>query len=121
MRPSRLSHRIAPPLLAATALLLLASGAHAQGGTAPVKYVRYAAGALPPGVSNPDFTFKSIRGNAVLRWEFKPGSAAYFVWTQSRDDAEANGEFRFGNSFRSLLDAKADNIFLVKFAFGWTS
>ncbi len=45
MRPSRLSHRIAPPLLAATALLLLASGAHAQGGTAPVKYVRYAAGA----------------------------------------------------------------------------
>lgn len=84
-------------------------------------FVRYAAGALPPGLSNPDFTFKSIRGNAVVRWEFKPGSAAYFVWTQSRDDAESNGEFRLGNSFRTLLDAKADNIFLVKFAFGWTS
>jgi hypothetical protein len=104
---------------------LISSGAYANFGDLArprsYEFVRYAAGALPPGVSNPDFTFKSIRGNAVLRWEFKPGSAAYFVWTQSRDDAESNGEFRFGNSFRSLLDAKADNIFLVKFAFGWTS
>lgn len=85
------------------------------------EFIRYAAGKLPQGVSNPDFTYKSIRGNAVLRWEFRPGSAAYLVWTQTRDDSEANGDFRFGHSFRSLLDAPADNIFLVKFAFGWSS
>jgi hypothetical protein len=85
------------------------------------EFVRYAAGALPQGVSDPDFTFKSIRGNAVLRWEFRPGSAAYFVWTQSRDDSDPSGEFRLGRSFSTLLDAKADNIFLVKFAFGWSS
>ena len=85
------------------------------------EFTRYAAGTLPPGVSNPDFTFKSIRGNAVLRWEFRPGSAAYFVWTQSRDDADPTGEFRLGQSFSNLLDAKANNIFLVKFAFGWIS
>ena len=85
------------------------------------EFVRYAAGALPPGVSNPDFTFKSIRGNAVLRWEFRPGSSAYFVWTQSRDDADPSGEFRLGRSFSTLLDAEANNIFLVKFAFGWSS
>ncbi len=85
------------------------------------EFARYAAGALPPGVSDPDFTFKSIRGNAVLRWEFRPGSAAYFVWTQSRDDSDPSGEFRLGRSFSTLLDAKADNIFLVKLAFGWSS
>lgn len=85
------------------------------------EFVRYAAGALPPGVSDPDFTFKSIRGNAVLRWEFRPGSAAYFVWTQSRDDSDSTGEFRLRRSFANLFDAKADNIFLVKFAFGWSS
>src|SRR5439155_24423077 len=32
---------------------------------------------------NPDFNFKSLRGNAVLRWEYLPGSTLYFVWTQS--------------------------------------
>ncbi len=85
------------------------------------EFIRYAAGALPPGVADPDFTFKSIRGNAVLRWEFRPGSSAYFVWTQSREDADPSGEFRLGRSFSTLLDAKADNIFLVKLAFGWSS
>ena len=85
------------------------------------EFVRYAAGALPKGVSNPDFTFKSIRGNAVLRWEFRPGSAAYFVWTQNRNDSDPTGEFRLGRSFSTLWNAKADNILLVKFTFGWIS
>jgi|CXWL01.1.fsa_nt_gi hypothetical protein len=104
---------------------LISSGAYTDYGDLArprsYEFVRYAAGALPPGVSNPDFTFKSIRGNAVLRWEFRPGSAAYFVWTQSRDDADPSGEFRLGRSFSTLLDAQANNIFLVKFAFGWSS
>jgi len=85
------------------------------------EFVRYAAGTLPAGVEDPDFTFKSIRGNAVLRWEFRPGSSAYVVWTQSRTDTDPAGEFRLGSSFSSLFDLKADNIFLVKFAFGWSS
>jgi hypothetical protein len=85
------------------------------------EFVRYGAGVLPAGVSNPDFSFKSIRGNAVLRWEVRPGSAAYFVWTQSRDESETTGEFNLGRSFSTLLDAHADNIFMIKFAFGWSS
>ena len=84
------------------------------------EFVRYAAGTLPPGVSDPAFTFKSIRGNAVLRWEFRPGSSAYFVWTQNRQDTDPSGEFRLRHSFSTLLDAQADNIFLVKLAFGWS-
>jgi hypothetical protein len=83
------------------------------------EFDRYPTGTLPPGVGNPDFTFKSIRGNAVLRWEVRPGSSAYFVWTQNRDDSDPSGEFRLGRSFSTLLDARADNIFLIKFAFGW--
>jgi len=76
---------------------------------------------LPKGVRNPDFSFKSIRGNAVVRWEVRPGSAAYFVWTQSREESEPTGEFNLGRSFSGLMDAHADNIFMVKFAFGWSS
>src|SRR5690606_5192146 len=29
----------------------------------------------------PDFNVKSLRLNAVLRWEFRPGSTLYAVWT----------------------------------------
>ena len=65
-------------------------------------------------VSNPDFNYKSLRGNAVLRWEYRPGSVLYLVWTQQRTDAEASGDLRFGPSTRRLLDAHANDIFLVK-------
>ena len=42
----------------------------------------------------PDFNFKSLRVNAVLRWEFRPGSAAYVVWTQRRQDGAEPGRPR---------------------------
>jgi hypothetical protein len=68
---------------------------------------------------NPDFSFKSLRGNAVLRWEFRPGSALYLVWTQSRSDSETMGEFQFNRSFSRLWQAKPDNIFMLKFTYWW--
>ena len=73
-----------------------------------------AGGGDPFAFRNPDFNFKSLRGNAVLRWEYRPGSVLYLVWTQQRTDSEALGELRFGRSARRLVDAQADNIFLVK-------
>lgn len=68
---------------------------------------------------NPDFSFKSLRGNAVLRWEFRPGSALYLVWTQSRSDSESTGDFQFNRSFSRLWQAKPDNIFMLKFTYWW--
>ncbi len=76
--------------------------------------------AAPIEFSNPDFNFKSLRGNAVLRWEFLPGSTMYFVWTQSRVDEEEIGNFRFGRSFQRLIKAEADNILMVKLAYWWS-
>jgi hypothetical protein len=63
---------------------------------------------------DPSFNLKSLRGNAVLRWEYRPGSVLYFVWTQERSDFEPLGELRFGPSTRRLFDAQANDIFLVK-------
>ena len=67
-----------------------------------------------------DFTFKSLRGTAVLRWEIRPGSTLFFVWTQTRSEAEDLGMFRFRSSVNSLLDAKPDNVFMVKLSY-WLS
>ena len=35
---------------------------------------------------NPDFDFREFRSNLVARWEFKPGSSLYVVWSQDRTD-----------------------------------
>jgi hypothetical protein len=64
--------------------------------------------------SSPDFNFRSLRGNALLRWEYRPGSTLFLVWTQSRESSEDIGDFRFRRDRSALLDAKADNVFLVK-------
>jgi len=75
--------------------------------------------AQPLEIGNQNFNFRSLRGNAVLRWEYMPGSTLYLVWTQSRTDDEAIGDFRFGRSFRRLFSAKADNIFAIKMTYWW--
>jgi hypothetical protein len=64
--------------------------------------------------SNPDFNFRSLRGNAVMRWEYRPGSTVFFVWTQSRESSETIGDFRFRRDRSALFDARPDNVFLVK-------
>jgi len=65
-------------------------------------------------IGEPDFNFRSLRGNAVMRWEFRPGSTFYLVWTQTRSEEDDAGTFRFGPSISNLARADADNIFLAK-------
>jgi hypothetical protein len=63
---------------------------------------------------DPDFNFRSLRGNAVLRWEFRPGSTLYLVWTQSRSDVEPLGNMDFRRDVGALFGAPADDIFMLK-------
>jgi len=67
--------------------------------------------------SNPDFNFKSLRGNLVLRWEVFPGSVFYFAWTNSRTNFEDPGEFNFSNDFSNLINSDSDDVFLIKFSY----
>jgi hypothetical protein len=63
---------------------------------------------------NRDFNIRSLRGNAVLRWEYRPGSALFFVWQQSRSGFIQNGEFDFGRDFDALWSTRPENVFVVK-------
>jgi hypothetical protein len=67
--------------------------------------------------SNPDFNFKSLRGNIVLRWEVLPGSVFYFVWTHNKDNFDNPGDFNLRRDFSNLWKSEADNVFLVKFSY----
>lgn len=69
---------------------------------------------------DPDFNIRSLRGNAVLRWEWRPGSNLYLAWQQRRFDWEGRGDFAFGRDVRAIFRTPADNIFLLKVSF-WMS
>jgi hypothetical protein len=74
-------------------------------------------GGAPFTLSDPDFNYKSLRGTVVLRWEYRPGSTLYLVWTQNREDFNHPGEFSLGRDFRDMLNAPGDNIFVIKFTY----
>ena len=79
-----------------------------------------AAGAAAPfTIWNPDFNYKSLRGTVVLRWEYRPGSLLYLVWTQNRADYANPGELRLGRDLGALFSAPGDNIFLLKVSYRW--
>jgi len=67
-----------------------------------------------------NFNVASLRGTAVLRWEYLPGSTFYLVWTQQRSDSTDDPDFRFRTSLDQLRAAPMENIFVVKLTY-WLS
>lgn len=64
--------------------------------------------------SDRDFNVRSLRGNTVLRWEYRPGSTLYFVWQQSRLDERNVGGFGVGRDTRALFGAPSQNTLIMK-------
>ena len=79
------------------------------------------SGRVRPGAAfafdNPDFNFKSLRLNAIFRWEFRPGSTLYAVWTEQREDEQYPGDFRVRRDLSRLFAARADDVFLLKMTY----
>ena len=71
-------------------------------------------------IGNPDFSARSLRGNAVVRWEYRPGSTLFLVWTQSCSSNGANPAFNAAQDFRRLCQGRSDNVFAVKLNY-WLS
>jgi hypothetical protein len=64
------------------------------------------------------FNYQQFRSNVVFRWEYRPGSTLFLVWTQGRQGSvgEEGGD-SFAGDFRHLLDLRPDNTFLVKLSY----
>ncbi|MEW5900660.1 MAG: DUF5916 domain-containing protein [Acidobacteriota bacterium] len=67
--------------------------------------------------SNPNFNFRQFRSNLVFRWEYRPGSVVYLVWSQGRTGLGQSGDFAYWKDVRSLFDVHPHNVFLVKFSY----
>jgi len=66
---------------------------------------------------NPDFNFQQFRSTMVLRWEYRPGSLLYLVWSQGRSNYTRDGQLRVEENFRDLFDEKAGNVFILKMSY----
>jgi hypothetical protein len=66
---------------------------------------------------NPDFNLRSLRGNAVLRWEYRPGSTVFLVWQQQRSGSEGYGDFSLDRDAGAVFRQHPDNVFVVKFSY----
>ncbi len=71
-------------------------------------------------VYDPDFSMRSLRGNAVLRWEYRPGSTLFLVWTTSCSAYGSDPAFDAGRDLRHLCQGRSDNVFAVKLNY-WMS
>ena len=71
---------------------------------------------------DPDFRTRSVKVNAVLRWEYRPGSTLFVAWTQSRSGYWSyDASFDLNRDFqRELFLDRPTNVLLVKFNY-WLS
>ena len=79
--------------------------------------VPHAGGTTRFTVPDRSFTTRSLRGNAVLRWEYRPGSTLFVVWQQERLNHDFLPSFGLSRAVGSLLDAHANNVFVVKWSY----
>ena len=61
----------------------------------------------------PNFRVVSFRTNAVVRWEFRPGSTLFLVWQQNRFDSVADRSLRYVDTFT----APGTQLFMMKLAY----
>ncbi len=66
---------------------------------------------------NPDFNTKVFLSNMVLRWEYRPGSVLFFVWSQNRENYDVEHNSTFSDNVNNMFDFKPHNTFLIKLSY----
>ncbi|MFN8581666.1 MAG: DUF5916 domain-containing protein [Gemmatimonadaceae bacterium] len=72
----------------------------------------------PPEGSQFEFRYRQLRTNAVVRWEYRPGSTLFLVWAHGRQDfANDHPEQSWMRDYREIFQLHPDNTFLIKAAY----
>lgn len=78
-------------------------------------YVDYSGdGAPDASFGEQDFNARSLRGNAVLRWEYRPGSRIFLVWQQRRSSPASLGRLDLGRDAGAIFDSPGEHVFMIK-------
>jgi hypothetical protein len=62
----------------------------------------------------PDFDFGELRSTVVLRWEYRPGSTVFAIWSHGRTNSVDGGRFDLANDITDLGRAPGEHIVMVK-------
>ena len=72
------------------------------------------------GIADPSFGTRDVLANAVLRWEYRPGSALFVVFTQQRDAQVDDPTWQLGQATHQLWHAPSSSVLMVKWSYWWT-
>lgn len=61
-----------------------------------------------------DFDFRQLRSSVVLRWQYRPGSTLFAVWSHERFDEAREGQFKLSDELGALAAAAGEHVFLLK-------
>jgi hypothetical protein len=61
----------------------------------------------------------SLRGSAVLRWEYRPGSTLYLVWNGNQANEDPDSRFDLRRRLRALPDLDPNHVFMAKLSWWW--
>jgi hypothetical protein len=67
--------------------------------------------------AKPDFNAMFLNSNLVARWEYRPGSVVFLVWSQGRRQYDTNGDFMMHKDFSDIFEIHPHNVFLIKFSY----
>jgi len=73
----------------------------------------------PVGEAPAGFTTHELHTNAVLRWEYMPGSTLYLVWSQARNGEGQEARSALGDNIADAFRLAPSNVLLLKLTYWW--
>jgi hypothetical protein len=63
-----------------------------------------------------DFNFRELRSNLVFRWEYRPGSTFFLIWSHGRtsEAATPDGRYVLADDLSALADETGEHVVLAK-------
>lgn len=68
---------------------------------------------------NPNFNIQYFNTNAILRWEYRPGSTLFGVWTHTREIGSSDASASLGDSLASNFSHGSNNTLMLKLNYRW--
>jgi hypothetical protein len=64
-----------------------------------------------------DFNVRELRSNLVLRWEYRPGSTLFLIWSHGRSSSITDGRYHLADDLSSLADEPGEHVVLAKLTY----
>jgi hypothetical protein len=65
-------------------------------------------------IARPDFDIRQLRSTIVLRWEYRPGSSLFAIWSHGQTNTLIDGRFDLSRDLSGLASDPSDDVVMVK-------